>query len=111
MREIPEGFHNVVLSGKGGAPTRSAPTTAPRNASQDEAGTQDRYIKVTWRDDGQHVVEIVGFRRRYEVQRLLRAVQRHAFSCQMRGLPLDSSTQRPATGETDESPQTGRGDS
>lgn len=86
---------------------RTAPTTAPRNASHDEAGTQDRYIKVTWRDNGQHVVEIVGFRRRHDVQRLLRTAERHMFSCQMRGLPLDSATQRPATGETDEAPQRG----
>lgn len=86
---------------------RNAPTTAPRSAPDTGAGTQDRYVKVTWRDDGQHNVEIVGFRRRHEVQRLLRAAERHCFSCQMRGLPLDSVTQRPATGETESAPQRG----
>lgn len=86
---------------------RNAPTTAPRSASQDEAGTQDKYVKITWQDDGRHVVEIVGFRRRHDVQRLLRAAERHCFAAQMRGLPIGSPTQRPATGETDSAPQRG----
>lgn len=86
---------------------KNAVTTAPRNASHDEAGTQDRFVTIRWRDDGRHEVEIVGFTRRFEVERLLRAAQRHCLACQVRGLPLNTSTQRPATGETDEAPQRG----
>lgn len=71
----------------------------------------ERYLKVVWQDDGRHSVEVVGLQRRSDVERLIRAAQRHAFSCQMRGIAIDADgTQVPTVGETDDMPLGGRGD-
>lgn len=67
-----------------------------------ETETSEKYVKITWSDNGQHRVEVRGLRRRHDVERLLRCAQRHCHSCQVRGLPIDTAeTQRPKVGETD----------
>lgn len=71
----------------------------PRSDAQ-ASGTPERYVRLIWSDDGKHRVEIRGIRRRNDVNRLLKALQRHCFACQVRGLPLDTAeTQRPGQSE------------
>ncbi|MGH9203360.1 MAG: hypothetical protein ACRD2A_19200 [Vicinamibacterales bacterium] len=64
--------------------------------------TDEKFVKITWSDNGQHRVEVRGLRRRHDVERLLRAASRHCHAAQVRGLPIDTAeTQRPKVGEVD----------